>query len=47
MAAGYLMDENVDIAYRNQLALRGSLPVRIVGESEAPPAGTTDPEILE
>lgn len=46
MAAGYLLDENVDVAYRDQLALRGPLVVRVVGESDAPPKRTTDPDIL-
>lgn len=46
MAVGYLLDENVDIAYRDQLIVRGSWSIRVVGDPDAPPKRTTDPEIL-
>jgi predicted nuclease of predicted toxin-antitoxin system len=46
MIVGYLLDENVDVAYRDQLTRRGSIPVRAVGESDAPSKQTTDPDIL-
>ncbi len=46
MAVGYLLDENVDVAYRDQLTARGSWSVRIVGDGTAPPKRTIDPDIL-
>lgn len=46
MALEYLLDENVDVAYRDQLAQRGVLSVRVVGDGGAPSKRTTDPEIL-
>ena len=46
MAVGYLLDENVDVAYRDQLAIRGPWSVRVVGERTVPPKRTTDPDIL-
>jgi hypothetical protein len=46
MAVGYLLDENVDVAYRDQLIDRGSWSVSVVGVQDAPPKRTTDPDIL-
>ena len=46
MAVGYLLDENVDVAYRDRLMARGSWSVRVVGGQAAPPKRTTDPDIL-
>lgn len=43
----YLMDENVNPVYLNQLRRRESdLIIRAVGEPDTPPKGTLDPEIL-
>ncbi len=43
----YLMDENVNPVYINQLRRRESdLIIRAVGEPDTPPKGTLDPEIL-
>ena len=46
MAVGYLLDENVDTAYRDQLARRGTLAIMVVGEAGVPAKGTADPVIL-
>ena len=47
MALKYLMDENVDPVYTNQLRrLKPDLVVWAVGEPETPRKGTLDPEIL-
>jgi hypothetical protein len=46
MAVGFLLDENVDVAYWDQLMARGSWPVRVVGGQAAPSKRTTDPDIL-
>lgn len=47
MALKYLMDENVDPTYINQLRrLKPDLFVLAVGELTAPLRGTLDPEIL-
>lgn len=47
MALKYLMDENVDPVYANQLRrLKPDLVVWAVGEPETPAKGTLDPEIL-
>lgn len=43
----YLMDENVNPLYTNQLRRREpDLVIRAVGEPDTPPKGTLDPEIL-
>ncbi len=47
MALKYLMDENVDPTYINQLRrLKPDFFVVAVGDLTAPPRGTLDPEIL-
>ncbi|MGG6269916.1 hypothetical protein ACQ4M3_26705 [Leptolyngbya sp. AN03gr2] len=47
MAIRYLLDEHLNPAYRAQLVRRDSeLVVRIIGDLDAPPKGTLDPEIL-
>lgn len=43
----YLMDENVNPLYTNQLRRqKPDLVIRAVGEPDTPPKGTLDPEIL-
>lgn len=43
----YLMDENVNSIYPNQLRRRApDLVIRSVGEPDTPPKSTLDPEIL-
>ncbi|NER39741.1 MAG: hypothetical protein F6J93_38380 [Oscillatoria sp. SIO1A7] len=47
MTLKYLMDENVDPLYANQIRRREpSIVIKMVGEPETPPKGTLDPEIL-
>ena len=47
MTLKFLMDENVDPAYAQQLRRQKSdLVVRMVGEPATPPKATLDPEIL-
>ena len=47
MVLKYLMDENVDPVYTNQLRrLKPDLVVWAVGEPDTPAKGTLDPEIL-
>jgi hypothetical protein len=47
MAMRYLLDEHLSSAYRSQLVRRNpELIVRIIGDLDVPPKGTTDPEIL-
>jgi Domain of unknown function (DUF5615) len=47
MAVRYLLDEHLNPAYRAQLVRREpELIVRIIGDLDAPPKGTLDPEIL-
>jgi Domain of unknown function (DUF5615) len=47
MTLKYLLDENVDSSYKTQLIQRArELVVWAVGEPNAPPRGTLDPEIL-
>ena len=47
MILKYLIDENVDPTYTNQLRrLKPDLFVLAIGELTAPPRGTLDPEIL-
>ncbi|MBI2760941.1 MAG: DUF5615 family PIN-like protein [Chloroflexi bacterium] len=48
MAACYLLDENVDLAYRTQLTRHDpTLTVEAVGEEDAPGTRTPDPVILD
>lgn len=43
----FLMDENMPHAVRNQLLrLEPAIEIACVGDDEAPPIGTPDPEIL-
>jgi hypothetical protein len=47
MAIQYLLDEHLNPAYRSQLVRRKpELIMRIIGDLDAPPKGTLDPEIL-
>ena len=47
MAIRYLLDEHLNPMYRSQLVRRNpELVVRIIGDLDAPPKGTADPEIL-
>ncbi|OUL33018.1 hypothetical protein BV372_17705 [Nostoc sp. T09] len=47
MALKYLIDENVNPIYPNQIRLREpNILIKVVGESETPPKSTLDPEIL-
>lgn len=47
MALKYLIDENVNPLYPNQLRRREpGIVIQVVGEPETPPKGTLDPEIL-
>lgn len=47
MTLKYLMDENVDPVYATQIIRKEpSIAIKMVGEPEAPPKGTLDPEIL-
>jgi hypothetical protein len=47
MAIQYLLDEHLTPVYRAQLVRRNpELVVRIIGDIDAPPLGTLDPEIL-
>lgn len=47
MAIRYLLDEHLNPVYRSQLVRRNpELVVRIIGDLDAPPKGTVDPEIL-
>jgi predicted nuclease of predicted toxin-antitoxin system len=47
MALKYLIDENVNPIYPNQIRLREpDILIKVVGESETPPKSTLDPEIL-
>lgn len=48
MALRYLLDENLRPAYKVQIVRRErAIVVRAVGEVDAPPRGTLDPEILK
>lgn len=47
MSLKYLLDENVDPLYANQLRrLKPDLVIRVIGEPVTPAKGTLDPEIL-
>ena len=47
MAIRYLLDEHLNPAYRSQLVRREpELVVRMIGDLDAPPKGTLDPDIL-
>ncbi|ACC84039.1 DUF5615 family PIN-like protein [Nostoc punctiforme] len=47
MAIQYLLDEHLSPTYRSQLVRRNpELVVRIIGDLDVPPKGTSDPEIL-
>lgn len=47
MTLKYLLDENVDKAYKRQFQKRNTyLTMWVVGDPGAPPRGTLDPEIL-
>jgi hypothetical protein len=47
MTLKYLIDENVNPLYPNQIRLREpDIVIKVVGETETPPKGTLDPEIL-
>ena len=47
MALKYLIDENVNPLYPNQIRRREpGIVIQVVGEPETPPKGTLDPEIL-
>ncbi|MCU0543611.1 MAG: DUF5615 family PIN-like protein [Oscillatoriaceae cyanobacterium Prado104] len=47
MTLTYLIDENVNPLYPNQIRLREpEIVIKVVGETETPPKGTLDPEIL-
>ncbi|MHC5732352.1 MAG: DUF5615 family PIN-like protein, partial [Nostoc sp.] len=46
-AIRYLLDEHLNPAYRSQLVRRNpDLVVRIIGDLDVPPKGTSDPDIL-
>ena len=48
MSLRYLLDENVEPSYKTQLARRNSEVIMwVVGEPNAPPRGTLDPEIIK
>ncbi|NEO22438.1 MAG: hypothetical protein F6J94_17945 [Moorea sp. SIO1F2] len=48
MSLNYLIDENVNSLYPTQIRRREpSIVIKVVGESETPPKGTLDPEILD
>lgn len=44
---GYLLDEHLPRSWCVQLAHRVSVSVRFVGEKDAPPKGTSDPDLLK
>ena len=47
MRPRFLLDENMDRAIQRQLQrLNSEIDVRLVGDAEAPPPGTPDPDIL-
>lgn len=47
MTLKYLIDENVNPLYPNQIRRRESeIFIKVVGEPEAPPKSTLDPEII-
>ncbi|NJM71959.1 MAG: hypothetical protein HC862_18195 [Scytonema sp. RU_4_4] len=47
MALKYLIDENVNPIYPNQIRLREpDIIIKVVGESKTPPKSTLYPEIL-
>jgi len=47
MALKYLIDENVNPIYPNQIRLREpDIIIKVVGEPKTPPKSTLDPEIL-
>ncbi|WP_353258997.1 hypothetical protein [Prochlorothrix hollandica] len=47
MSIQYLLDEHIPPLYRTQLVRRQpNLTIRIIGDPDAPPKGTLDPEIL-
>lgn len=47
MSIQYLLDEHIPLLYRTQLVRRvPELTVRIIGDPDAPPRGTLDPDIL-
>ena len=46
MTLRYLIDENVNPLYQNQIKLKEpDIFIQVVGEPETPPKGTLDPEI--
>ena len=48
MAIKYLIDENVDPIYPNQIRIKHpELIIRVIGEPFIPAKGTKDPKILE
>ena len=46
MTIEYLIDENVNPIYAQQLRRQPDIVVQVVGEPATPPKGTLDPEIL-
>ncbi|MDF5736011.1 MULTISPECIES: DUF5615 family PIN-like protein [unclassified Nostoc] len=47
MTLKYLIDENINPLYPNQIRLReADIMIKVVGESETPPKSTLDPMIL-
>lgn len=47
MTIQYLLDEHIALLYRTQLMRQApDLVVRMIGDPDAPPRGTLDPEIL-
>jgi hypothetical protein len=48
MALQYLLDENVDVRYRNQLVRHApTLIVKVVNDPDVPSKETQDPELLQ
>ena len=47
MRPRFLLDENMDRAIQRQLQrLNSEIDVKLVGDGEVPPRGTSDPDIL-
>lgn len=47
MIPRFLLDENMDQAIQRQLQrLNSEIDVKLVGDAEVPPRGTSDPDIL-
>ncbi len=47
MKLRFLLDENMDRAIQRQLQrLNSEIDVKLVGDAEVPPRGTSDPDIL-